>query len=287
MKSTHQILMTSIALLAMHVPSLAADKTKPAAQPLPPAADARPSRCKVFQWTPGDIIPVEAQLFKQTHITLPEDAIDVIWGTEILWEQNFVKGNVFITPRTKEAEGEETTATAVGVSGNSYEFAIVRVPKMTSHCVTVKVTGSLVHKENWANTAKDTAQQAQIQQLQQQLIKANAEKAQLATETQRQMKAAVKSYRSALFSNYDWTEGSGWFATSGIEAVQDDGRFTYIRLKTDNRGILSVTAEIDGQPEALEKTYDAAKREYKIPGVYPKFLLRAGDSEMTITRRGQ
>lgn len=246
-------------------------------------AQSVPGRCKTYNWTPGDIITVEAQLYKQTHIVLPEDSIDVIWGTEELWDQNFIKNNVFMKPRTDQPQGAETTASAVGTSGNAYEFRVVRVAKMESHCVVIKANGNLVHKANW--DSKDNAAQSQIAQLQQQLVRANAEQAAIKDDVKRQTTAAVKSYRSALSSNYEWTDGEGWFATSSIDSVQDDGRFTYIRLSSDSHGIMSIVAEIDGETEILEKVYDASKKEYRIAGVYPKFKLRAGNSEMTITRR--
>lgn len=249
------------------------------------AADAPPDRCKTYNWSPGDIITIETQMYKQTHIVLPEESLDVIYGTKDLWEQAFTSNHIWMKPLTKEPEGEETTVSAIGSSGNSYEFKVVRVSKMRSHCAIIKASSGLINRKNWES--KDDAQNSQVAVLQQQLARATVDTANAAAEGKRMAQAAIKSYRTSLYSNYDWKGGSGWFATSGVESVQDDGRFTYIRLKSDNRGILSVLAEIDGTPEVLEKVYDASKREYKIAGVYPKFTLRAGDSEMTITRKEQ
>lgn len=249
------------------------------------AAEAAPERCKTYNWSPGDIITIETQMYKQTHIVLPENSLDVIYGTKDLWEQAFRMNHIWMKPLTKEPEGQETTVSAIGSSGNSYEFKVVRVSNMRSHCAIIKATSGLINTNNWAG--KDDAQNAQVAVLQQQLARASVEAANATAEGKRIAQAAVKSYRTSLYSNYDWKGGSGWFATSGVESVQDDGRFTYIRLKSDSRGILSVLAEIDGTPEVLEKVYDASKREYKIAGVYPKFTLRAGDSEMTITRKEQ
>lgn len=244
-----------------------------------------PRRCKVYNWSPGDIVEVDAELYKQTHVSLPEDALDVVWGPKNLWNQEFVRNNVFITPTTKEAAGKETTITVIGQSGNSYEINVTRVEKMVSHCVIIKAGTGLVNKANWAN--HDSAQDARIAALQQQLARAQADQALAAAEAKRQTSAAVKSYRAALASNYEWTEGQGYFAKTAVESVQDDGRFTYIRLSSDNNGIMSVMAEVDGEQEVIEKVYDASKREYRIAGVYPKFTLRAGKSELTITRRSK
>lgn len=248
------------------------------------ANDLANARCRTVNWTPGDIVTVQAQMYKQTHISLPEQGLDVVWGTKDLWDQDMVRTHVFMKPTSAQPEGAETTVTVVGASGNSYEFRVVRVAKLQSHCVTVKANIGMVNRAAWSNADKDTGLETQVQTLQQQLARANSDKTAIAAEAQRQTAVAVKSYRSALFSKYDWTEGSGWFAKSGVETVQDDGRFTYIRLKSDSRGIMSILADIDGEQEILEKVYDAAKREYRVAGVYPKFTLRAGESEMTITR---
>lgn len=248
------------------------------------AQEAVQGRCKTYHWKPGDVITVEAQRYKATHVTLPEEALDVVLGPKELWDLQFIKNNVFVIPQSTAKQGKETTASVVGISGNSYEFLFVQVDSMRTHCVIVSQTGNLIERRNW--DTKDNALQAQVQVLQQQLVKANADKAAVAAEAQRQTMSAVKSYRAALSSNYEWDDGRGWFGKSAIESVQDDGRFTYIRLKDDTHGIMSILAEVDGEPEILEKVYDASKREYRIAGIYPKFTLRAGKSEMTITRKG-
>jgi type IV secretory pathway VirB9-like protein len=243
------------------------------------------ARCRQHTWTPGDVLLIEAQLNKQTHITLPEDGIDVSWGNDELWEQNIIQNHVFVKPRTKLKDGEETTSTVIGASGNTYEFRIVRTDKLQAHCYTIKLGGSLGNKANWEQ--KNSVAQDQIAALQSKIEELTVANAKASSENQRQIQASVKSYRNSLFSNYSWTKGSGWFAESTVDTVQDDGRFTYIRLKDDKHGIMSIVAEIDGEPEILEKTYDAAKKEYRIAGVYPKFKLRAGESELTIVRKGQ
>lgn len=254
------------------------------ASPSSNAEEVMASRCKEFNWKPGDVMLVEAQRWKQTHITLPEEALDVVWGNKVLWDNDFMKNHIFVASNTDQPEGAETTISAIGSSGAAYEFKIRRVNQMTTHCVNIKSVSKFVNRSNWEN--KDSAAQMQVEVLQKQLAHASVERAQVVNESQRQTQMAIKSYRSALFSNYSWNEGSGWFASSGVESVQDDGRFTFIRLKSDSKGIMSVLAEIDGTPEVIEKTYDASKREYRIAGVYPKFKMRAGDSEITITRRG-
>lgn len=248
------------------------------------ANEAPNKRCKTYDWKPGDVITVETARYKQTHITLPESALDVVWGPKDLWESENVENHIFVKPLSAEPQGKETTATAIGTSKNAYEFEFVRVDKLTTHCVTINASGGLVKRQNW--DSKDAQADMRIFLMQQQIAKLTAEKNQAAEESQRQANEAVKSYRSSITSNYEWTEGTGWFADGSIESVHDDGRFTYIRLKNDEKGIMSISAEIDDRMEILEKVYDANKREYRIAGIYPKFLLRAGKSEMIVSRKG-
>lgn len=242
-------------------------------------------RCKTYDWKPGDIISVEASLYKQTHITLPEAAMDVLWGPKEMWDTDSVENHLFVTPKNPTPQGKDTTATAVGASRNVYEFEFTRVDNLRIHCVVLNANGGLIKRQAW--NAKDAQAESQIQLLQQQLAKANIEKAQMGEETKRQAQEAIKSYRTSITSKYEWSNGSGWFAQKeAIDSVYDDGRFTYIRLANDERGIMSILAEIDGKTEILEKVYDASKREYRIAGIYPKFIMRAGNSELVVNRKG-
>lgn len=243
-------------------------------------------RCKVYNWQPGDVITVEAQYNKQTSVKLPEDALDVVWGAKTLWESAFVKNYIFTKPLTQQGGGAETTMTAVGNSGNSYEFLVRRVSNMRSHCVIVTTAGALINRSNW--DSRDNAQAMQTQALTAQIARLNADKAAMEKEGERKARDAVKLYRSSINTGYKWTTAEGWFAAGGavIDSVHDDGRFTYIKLKSDNRGLMAVLGEIDGKKEVLESKYDADTRTYKVSGIFPKFTMRAGNSELVITREG-
>jgi hypothetical protein len=67
-----------------------------------------------------------------------------------------------------------------------------------------------------------------------------------------------------------------------IASVYDDGRFTYVRLSSDKKGLLSIFGEIDGKKEVLEFDYDSPSKTYTISGVFPKFILKASESEALI-----
>ncbi len=69
-----------------------------------------------------------------------------------------------------------------------------------------------------------------------------------------------------------------------ISDVYDDGRFTFIRFVAGNRGLLAVTAEIDGKKELIEYKKDSTDI-YKICGIYPEFVLKYGKSKVNIKRK--
>jgi len=245
-------------------------------------------RCREYHWKPGDVIPVEATMYRHITITLPEDGMDVVLGEKELWDMDWSKNIIFAKSLTPLPQGRIGAITAVGRSGNTYEFEVHRVDRPSVQCVTVKADGSMINHTAWQSGDAQQGSQAREQALTAQIARLNVEKAELAKDGDRKAREAIKMYRSAINTNYKWSNADGWYAAGGdiIESVHDDGRFTYVRLKSDNRGLMTIQAEIDGKKEILESMYDANTRTHKINGIFPKFVMRAGDSELTITREG-
>ena len=84
--------------------------------------------------------------------------------------------------------------------------------------------------------------------------------------TDRRIENALIKYRSMIYTRYEWKNGTG-FRKGIVSDVYDDGRFTIIRMKKDNQGLMAVTAEIDGKKEMLEYKPEGDNM-YKIVGVY-------------------
>ncbi len=244
--------------------------------------------CGEFNWKPGYVIHAEAPMYEHVSIQLPEDSMDVVWAAKGLWEIEYVKNFIFAKPLTEQPQGAETTVTAVGQSGNAYQIKLRRTAHPQNQCITVSTAGGMINRTAWQSAGGDASQGAQIQALTAQVARLNAEKAEAARDGDRKAREAIRMYRSAINTNYEWTNAEGWYAAGGdvVESVHDDGRFTYVKLKSDNRGLMTIQAEIDGKKEILESTYDASTRTHKISGIFPKFVMRAGDSELTIIRKG-
>jgi type IV secretory pathway VirB9-like protein len=238
--------------------------------------------CRTINWKKGDIIRLQAQPYKQVHIALPENGIDVIMGDKELWALDWINNRIFLKPTSRSNEGRSTTISAIGQSGNAYEFVVNRITESAevSHCVYINAEGGLIARAAWN---KPTDRESEITAV------LGREIAQLRENSENLARAATEgaaNARKKVFSNYSWSKGvfSRWGGAE-VDAVHDDGRFTYVRLKDDMQGLLAVSADIDGKPQLLEYGYDAPSRTYQISGVFPKLVLRSGEQQLAITRK--
>lgn len=244
--------------------------------------------CRTVHWRPGDIIRLHAQPYKQIHVALPEAGIDVIMGDKELWALDWINNRIFIKPTSRSSEGRATTISAIGQSGNAYEFLVSRVPEGAelAHCVYIVADAGLISRANWSKAesigadGSSYASGSMVRELST-LRERNAE-------LERQNREGLKAYRKKLNSNYGWETGafSRWNGGE-VESVYDDGRFTYVRVKDGAQGLLSIMAEIDGRATLLEYSYDAPTRTYQISGIFPKFTMRSGEQTMSVLRKGE
>ena len=54
--------------------------------------------------------------------------------------------------------------------------------------------------------------------------------------------------------------------------------------RQDNKGILQVTAKVDGKDEIIDYDYDSGKKLYTLSGLYPALTLQYGKSKVSIKR---
>lgn len=249
-----------------------------------PAVSEPALSCRTVHWRPGDIIRLHAQPYKQVHVALPENGIDVIMGDKELWALDWINNRIFIKPTSRSSEGRSTTISAIGQSGNAYEFLVSRVPESAelAHCVYIVADAGLISRAAWskAESLGTDGSGAMVRELSS-LRERNAE-------LERQNREGLKAYRKKLNSNYAWDTGafSRWNGGE-VESVYDDGRFTYVRVKDGAQGLMSIMAEIDGRATLLEYTYDAPTRTYQISGIFPKFTMRSGEQTMSVLRRAE
>jgi type IV secretory pathway VirB9-like protein len=238
--------------------------------------------CRTVNWKKGDIIRLQAQPYKQVHVALPENGIDVIMGDKELWALDWIGNRIFLKPTSHSSEGRSTTISAIGQSGNAYEFVVNRVSESSevAHCVYINTDSGLISRGAWSKPSE--REQEITTALGREIVSLREQNENI----ERQSKEGLKNYRKKLNSNYDWSKGvmSRWNGGE-IDSVYDDGRFTYVRMKGDGEGLTSIMAEIDGKAQLLEYGFDAPSRTYQISGIFPKFNLRSGSQATSISRK--
>ena len=240
--------------------------------------------CRTVNWQKGDIIRLLAQPYKQVHVALPENGIDVIMGDKELWALDWINNRIFIKPTSRSTEGRATTISAIGQSGNAYEFLVTRAPEGAelSHCVYIVADAGLLSRNAWTKAEAGGYDGSGV--LSREVTSLRERNAQL----ERQSREGLKAYRKKLNSNYEWRTGSFSRWTGGeVESVYDDGRFTYVRVKDGGQGLMSITGEVDGRAVLLEYQYDAPTRTYQVSGIFPKFTLQSGKQSMDVVRKAE
>lgn len=244
------------------------------------AAEVAP--CDTIQWQPNRVYVLKARLHHAIHIVLPEPMSGKpVWGNPDLWTVDGQSTHLFVKPTNKDSEeGASTSITVVGQSNTSYDFEVRRVPGGADKCVYVKKDGTLISSDSdWRTSEERRAaqMQSQLRTLQDQL----SESQQAAD---RKALDALHEYRGRVFTGYKWGKGKGFLGAQVVAHVWDDGRFTFIRVNNDNKGLMQVTASVDGKDELVEYDYDSNKKLYTLAGLYPALTLHYGDSKITINR---
>jgi hypothetical protein len=247
-------------------------------------AAAKVSGCRVIKAKDNKVYYLKAQLHKYTHIELPERFMDEpITGNDTLWDVDGGGNHVWIKPNSEEPEGKTTTLTVVGAETNkAYQFILTRSTD-PNLCVVIKNTGGPPQKNREIDNYR-SPREREIQELEQHIagLQRQLQKEQELFELRTEQ--ALIKYRTMIYTRYEWGRGEGFKGKDLVLDVYDDGRFSYIRTKKDNRGLLSVTAEIDDKMEMVEYRLESGNI-YKIAGIYPKFTLKYGKSKITVKRK--
>ena len=246
--------------------------------------------CQELSWTPNTVYRVKSQLHVATHIMLPEPMQGKpVAGNATLWAVSGENVHLFIKPKTAEVEeGQTTSVSVISVNNESFDFLIERVTKKPDVCITImKDEGSTFKgQQGWLTPQQRHDQQLadQLQQAQQQIAALRAAQQQARTAQQAQVLKTLAEYRTKIYTGYAWDGGNEHFGKSVVSDVYDDGRFTFIRVTHDNKGILQLRTRIDGQEEMIEYDYDASKKLYTVAGIYPELLLSYDDTTIEVHR---
>jgi len=244
--------------------------------------------CASIRWDESRSFSAGARLHNYTHIILPEKMLQgtkAIVGNPGLWDVEAAGNHIYFKPNSLEQEGASTTISVIGESGMSFDF-LARRTESPERCI--KIISGTVFTGGTANALNEfvhpTIQRAQVESEQwktryQQLETSHKE------DMSNAVLEALRRYRYHIYTRYNWeTKKAGFIGSNLVSDVYDDGRFTYIRLINDNKGLLVVEAELDGKTQVVDSRYDDVSRMYRIVGIYPKFTMKYGEAKLLINR---
>lgn len=247
--------------------------------------------CRTVHWSPGTVINVNSAMYLGTRIQFPADLVsNPASPNRELWTSDGAATTLLVKPNSKEAEGRATILRAFTTDGHVYDIKANRVSsERNDTCVIVN------HDGQFFTAGSKQALRANAQQLGQASAASNMqlmemrremlEQGQQARDSEKKaVMEALSRYRYHIYTRYEWDQGKGFAASNLISDVYDDGRWTYIRLNTPNRGLLSVESEIGEKNAIVPVKYNDRYGMYQINGIYPRFTLRVDDARIGIER---
>ncbi len=247
--------------------------------------------CQELSWTPNTVYRVKSQLHVATHIMLPEPMQGKpVAGNATLWAVSGENVHLFIKPKTAEVEeGQATSVSVISVNNESFDFLIERVTKKPDVCIKiVKDDGhAFGNTQGWSTPQQRHDQELadQLQQAQQQITALRTAQEKARAGQQAQVLKTLAEYRTKIYTGYVWDGGNEHFGKNIVSDVYDDGRFTFIRVTHDNKGILQLRTRIAGKEEMIEYDYDEAKKLYTVAGIYPELLLSYDETTIEVHRK--
>lgn len=249
------------------------------------SANAFALECQSVGHSDGNTHDIGAKLHTYTHIVLPENIMQntkPIIGNSDLWVADFAGPHIYIKPNSNQKPGATTSLSAVGESGKSYDFKVVRKKDLDNNCYKL-VQGVLFSPSaKQALTLRSDNSSNELAALWRD--KYSTMKRQAEDEKTEAILEALRRYRYQIYTRYKWGRGSGFIGRDLISDVYDDGRFTYIRVHNQNKGLLMVEAKLAGEVEIVEAKFDTLNKMYTVSGIFPEFTLKYGDSKLKISR---
>lgn len=259
----------------------------------PGGASQHGGMCRDIHWEPGEIIAIQSSMNVGTRVDLPADLVtDPVPGNKELWNVEGAADQVLIKPNSDAPQGQKTVVRAFTKDGNSFDIVAQRVENGGDDiCVSVRLDGQMISDEarsalegvsrNRQLAMASVAGAQQTEAMRQAMLR----QAESADEDKRKaVMEALRRFRYHVYTRYDWEQGSSFETKGLVSDVYDDGRFTYIRLNSPNRGLLSIESEVGGKTAIVPAKYDDAYGMYQINGIYPSFTLRLDDAKLEVSR---
>ena len=253
---------------------------------LPVNAAAEGEQCRLVNHEQHKFIRIKSRLHHGTHIELPEILVaKPITGNRDLWDVEGENRHIFVKPNDAgTTEGSSTTITAVSHNNRAYHFLAERSDDEFDLCVVITHDGEFLPEGAFSGFARRADEQSAIHREQLDALQLRLDEAQQASSDR--ISAALDEYRMQLFTGYDWKGGRPPYGKGLVSDVYDDGRFTYIRVRHNLDGTMSLFADNNGKEQFIEYRYDENRRIYIVTGIYNRIYMKAdARTQLVISRR--
>lgn len=266
-----------------------ADEAAPAAAN-PPVQAASLAACRAILLPPGTRETVQAHINVGTRIQFPAAIKTFQVDTPGLWDVSAKEDSLFVRPKTGDANAAATGISVFLITGRKYDFVARRSDDIPHRCVLVtEVPADPVAGSNLA--ALKAARQPPPRSVMKPSDYAQVQAGQQLAEMRRQMEAQardrIKEFQYAINTRYAWA-GSGKSTDDQnlIDAVYDDGRFTYVRITTSAFGLPAVAGVLGDKDVLLQYSYDDLTGVFTVQGLYDRLRVRLGNHQIDILRQG-
>ena len=247
---------------------------------------AEGEQCRLVNHEQHKFIRIKSRLHHGTHIELPEILIArPVTGNRDLWDVEGENRHIFVKPNDAGTkEGGSTTVTAVSQSNRAYHFLVERSDSEFDLCVVITHDGEFLPEGAFSGFTRRADEQTAFYREQLDALQLRLDEEQQ-TATGR-VSAALDEYRMQLFTGYEWKGGRRPHGKDLVSDVYDDGRFTYIRVRHNLEGAMSLFADNNGREQFIEYRYDENRRIYIVTGIFNRILMKAdAGTQIVISRR--
>lgn len=244
-------------------------------------------QCRLVNHEQHKFVRIKSRLHHGTHIELPEILIArPVTGNRDLWDVEGDNRHIFVKPNDAGTEeGSSTTITAVSRNNRAYHFLVERSDDDFDLCVVISHDGEFLPEGAFSGFARRADEHSALYQEQLDALQMRLDEQQQRAGDR--VSAALDEYRMQLFTGYDWKGGRPPYGKDLVSDVYDDGRFTYIRVRHNLEGAMSLFAENNGREQFIEYRYDEGKRIYIVTGIFNRIYMKADDkTRIVISRRG-
>ena len=247
---------------------------------------AEGEQCRLVNHEPHKFVRIKSRLHHGTHIELPEILIArPVTGNRDLWDVEGENRHIFVKPNDAGTEeGSSTTITAVSRNNRAYHFLVERSDDDFDLCVVIIHDGEFLPEGAFSGFARRADEHTALYREQLDALQLRLDEEQ--QNAAGRVSAALDEYRMQLFTGYHWKGGRSPYGKDLVSDVYDDGRFTYIRVRHNLEGAMSLFADNNGREQFIEYRYDENRRIYVVTGIFNRIYMKAdARTQIVISRR--